>query len=39
MRQAVMVSPGKIEFRDIPVPRPGDDQVSREDSSNRDLRF
>jgi L-iditol 2-dehydrogenase len=27
MRQAVMVSPGKIEFRDVPVPRPGDDQV------------
>jgi L-iditol 2-dehydrogenase len=27
MRQAVMVSPGNIEFRDVPVPEPGEDQV------------
>lgn len=27
MRQAVMVSPGRIEFRDIPVPLPGVDEV------------
>ena len=27
MRQAVMVSPGRIEFRDVPVPVPGFDEV------------
>ncbi|MBM3293691.1 MAG: zinc-binding dehydrogenase [Candidatus Aminicenantes bacterium] len=27
MKQAVMIRPGEIEFRDIPVPRPGKGQV------------
>jgi 2-desacetyl-2-hydroxyethyl bacteriochlorophyllide A dehydrogenase len=27
MRQAVMVSPGEIEFRDVPIPKPGPDEV------------
>ena len=27
MRQAVMVSPGRIEFRNVPVPVPGSDEV------------
>ncbi len=27
MRQAMMVSPGSIEFRDVPVPEPREDQV------------
>jgi len=27
MRQAIMTSPGEIEFRDVPVPRPGPDDV------------
>ena len=27
MKQAVMTSPGVIEFRDVPVPKPGPDEV------------
>jgi len=27
MRQAVMVAPGKIEIRDVPVPKPGPDEI------------
>lgn len=27
MRQAIMTSPGEIEFRDVPVPKPGPDEV------------
>ena len=27
MRQAIMTAPGEIEFRDVPVPRPGPDEV------------
>lgn len=27
MKQAIMTSPGKIEFRDVPVPEPGPDEV------------
>jgi len=27
MRQAIMTSPGEIEFRDVPVPKPGPTQV------------
>ena len=27
MWQEVMTAPGKIEFREVPVPEPGEDQV------------
>ncbi|MGA2363117.1 MAG: alcohol dehydrogenase catalytic domain-containing protein [Candidatus Aminicenantales bacterium] len=27
MRQAIMTSPGEIKFRDVPVPKPGPDEV------------
>jgi len=27
MRQAIMTEPGRIEFRDVPVPKPGPDEV------------
>lgn len=27
MRQAIMVAPGEIEFRNVPVPKPGPDEV------------